>query len=54
MKSFRVGGGPSAVQARGKLRQADLCKLEASLAYILNSRTARAVQRDSVSSLPSK
>lgn len=30
----------------GRLRQVDFCKFEASLAYILNSRTARAVQRD--------
>lgn len=32
----------------GRLRQVDFCKFEASLAYILNSKTARAVQRDSV------
>lgn len=38
----------------GRLRQVDFCKFEASLAYILNSKTARVVQRDSVSFLPSK
>ena len=54
MKSLKLGGGPSAVQATWEAEAVDFCKFEANLAYLLNSRTAKAVQRDSVSPLPSK
>jgi hypothetical protein len=30
----------------GRQRQADLCEFEASLVYIVSSRTARAIQRN--------
>ena len=33
----------------GRLRQVELCEFEASLVYIVNSRTARAIERDPVS-----
>lgn len=35
--------------ASGRQRQVELCEFEASLTYRVNSRTARATQRDSVS-----
>ena len=34
------------VPASGRQRQADLCEFEASLVYTVNSRIARAGQRD--------
>jgi hypothetical protein len=33
----------------GRQRQEDLCEFEASLVYIMSSRTARAIWRDPIS-----
>ena len=42
------------IPALGRQRQANLCEFEASLVYKINSRTARATQRNPVSNQKEK
>ena len=42
----------SLIPALGRQRQVDLCELEVSLVYRVSSRTARAIQRNPVSTHP--